>query len=152
VSDHFGVEVPMPSNILLLSKWKLVLFDKPVALDQNATLFVAPPERPATHEPLTSRKQPPVSWIPFAKVEVAAVPVTLRYVVCIPAEYEEVALAVTLSTPVTARFVVVAFVVVLTFIVKPLIVEDAACTMIPIVVVGTRDPPDTFQSLKAVGV
>ena len=45
--------------------------------------------------------------------------------------------------------VVVAFVVVLTFIVKPLMVEDAACTMMPIVVVGTRYPPETFQSLNA---
>jgi len=78
VSDHLGVEVPIPSNVLLLSKWKLVLFDKPVALDQKATLFAAPPERPATHEPLTSRKQPPVSCIPFAKVLVAEVDVTSR--------------------------------------------------------------------------
>ena len=44
--------------------------------------------------------------------------------------------------------VVVAFVVVLTFTVNPFIVEDAACTMMPMVEVGTSDPPETFQSLK----
>ena len=44
--------------------------------------------------------------------------------------------------------VVVAFVVVLTFIVKPLMVDDAAWTLIPIVVVGVSDPATMFQSLK----
>lgn len=46
----------------------------------------------------------------------------------------------------------VAFVVVLLFIVRPLIVEEAACTVIPIVVVGVREPPETCQSLKRVPI
>ena len=36
------------------------------------------------HEPEGRRRHPPVSWIPFANVEVADVPVTFRYVDCVP--------------------------------------------------------------------
>ena len=51
---------------------------------------------------------------------------------------------------VAKRLVVVAFVVVELFIVRPLMVDDAAWTVMPMVVVGESEPPDTFQSLKAV--
>ena len=50
--------------------------------------------------------------------------------------------------PEIAKLVVVALVVVLTFIVRPLMVLDAAWTVIPMVVVGTSEPPETFQSLN----
>jgi hypothetical protein len=119
----------------------------PVCAEPNdCCIEVTPAAAAEIQTPERSLKQPPVNWIPLAKVLVAEVPVTLRYDVCIPLVKVEVADAVTLRLPVTARFVEVAFVVVLTFIVKPLIVEDAAWTVIPMVEVGASDPPVIAQS------
>jgi hypothetical protein len=61
-------------------------------------------------EPDASRKQPPVSWIPFANVEVAEVEMTSSAATRRPLEKVEVPAAETLRFPVTARFVVVALV------------------------------------------
>jgi hypothetical protein len=104
-----------------------------------------------------------VSWIPFAKVEVALVPVTLRYDDWRPLVKVEVAEAVTAREPVTARLdvvafvlmrfvakrlVEVAFVVVPLFTVKRSMVEEALMA-IPSVVVGVSAPPTMFQLVKA---
>jgi len=122
------------------------------------------------HEPDASRKQPPVSWMPFAKVDVAEVLKTSRAATRRPLEKVEVPAAETLRLPVTARFVdvalpavsavvfnieevafvvlrfaakrfvVVAFVAVALVMVTPWKVDDAPRMMMPTEVVGERAP------------
>jgi hypothetical protein len=108
-------------------------------------------------------KHPCAKSIPRAKVDVAAVPVTLRYAVESPAVRVEVAGPVTYKEDVVAyeakrlvldavvenSEVVVALVAVAVLIVNPPVNVDEALTITPIVVVGASTPFTTFQSLKA---
>jgi hypothetical protein len=89
-----------------------------------------------------------VSWIPFAKVEVAAVPVMLRYDDWRPFVKVEVPAAVTAREPVTARLVVVALVEVVLRVMRFEMVEDAVTAM-PMVEVGESARLEILQSLNA---
>ena len=71
---------------------------EPVKPPEPETLVTVPPED-ARQTPATE-KQPWARSIPLAKVEVAPVPVTLRYVACMPPEKVEV------ERPETTRLVV----------------------------------------------
>lgn len=72
---EYGVDVPTPNLIFVLSQAKSVLFESVSAADQKAILPAAPPDKDADpferQVPLGIMKQPLVSCIPFAKVEEA---------------------------------------------------------------------------------
>ena len=70
-------------------------------------------------EPDASLKHPPVSWIPFAKVDVAVVEVTLRAVVWMPPAKVEVAVPRIFRIPVVVAL--------------PAIVRPPAAAPLPIV-------------------
>jgi len=84
-SFAYGVDVPIPT--------KSVAVESVVYPPADAN---APPPEPA-HVPSARRKQPPDSWIPFAKVDVAVVDVMLSAFAERPPDMVEVAVDVALN-------------------------------------------------------